>query len=51
MARKIKDTPVLTGKDARKFLESLERNKDRKVPPADYLRARENYKRFMWMPQ
>lgn len=46
MATKIKETPVLKGKAARYFLETIRENEQKKVPKADYERARENYKKF-----
>ena len=46
MARPIKETPVLEGKDARRFEKEIERNKGRKVPKEDYLRAVEVFKRI-----
>lgn len=39
MARPIKETPVLEGKDAQRFEAEIKRNESRKVPKEDYLRA------------
>ena len=39
MARPVKDTPVLTGKDARRFEQILKRNETARVPREDYERA------------
>ena len=47
MAREIKDTPVLTGENARNFEKMLEENKHKKVPEEDYNRAMEAYKIIM----
>jgi len=46
MARKVKETPILTGKDARAFSQAIEANKTKKVPSSDYKRAKENFKRI-----
>jgi len=47
MAREIKDTPVLTGENARHFERILEQNKNKKVPKDEYNRAMEAYKIIM----
>lgn len=47
MARKIKETPILFGKDARAFEKALEENKDKKVSGEDFGRARDTYERIM----
>ncbi len=44
MARPIKETPVLKGKDARRFDEALKKSESRKVSSADYRRAMTTYK-------
>lgn len=46
MATKIKETPVLEGKDARRFEKIMKENENRKVPKEDYERAKEAYKNF-----
>lgn len=46
MATKIKDTPVLTGKVARRFLKKIRENEKKKVPKADYERAKKAYEKF-----
>jgi hypothetical protein len=38
MARPIKDTPVLTGKNARRFTEAMKRNEKRTLTPEEYQR-------------
>lgn len=47
MARKIKETPVLTGENARYFDRMLETNKNKKVSKEDYQRAQKNYEVIM----
>ena len=39
MAQPIKETPVLTGKHARKFEKELKRNESQKVTTKEYQRA------------
>jgi hypothetical protein len=39
MARPIKETPVLSGKDAKRFEQQIKENEKRKVPESDYQRA------------
>lgn len=46
MARAIKETPILTGKDARRFEEAIKANESKKVSPEEYRKAMESYKRF-----
>ena len=46
MARPIKDTPVLTGKDAEKFLADKKKNKDKKEDAKTRERILENYKKI-----
>lgn len=43
MASKIKETPVLTGKDAERFSRIIKENETKKVPAVDYERARKAY--------
>lgn len=43
MARPIKETPVLRGKDARRFEETIKRNETRKVSDAEYKRVMATY--------
>lgn len=43
MARPIKDTPTLKGKDAKKFLKKFEKVKENKIPPAQLAKMRENF--------
>ena len=47
MARKIKETPILFGKDAKAFEKALEESKDKKVSGADFDQARDTYDRIM----
>ena len=44
MATAIKETPVLKGEAARHFLKTIRENEQKKVPRADYDRAKEAYK-------
>ena len=46
MATTIKETPVLEGEAARRFLKTIRENEQKKVPKADYERAKEAYKNF-----
>lgn len=39
MARPIKETPVLEGKDAQRFEKQIKENERRKTPHAEYQRA------------
>lgn len=44
MALPIKDTPILYGNDAKKFLDEMIKNKDKKITKSERLRMDENYK-------
>jgi hypothetical protein len=46
MATKIKETPVLTGEAAKKFLKQIKENGNKKVPKEDYERAKRNCLKF-----
>lgn len=46
MATKTKDTPVLKGEAARRFLEIIRENERKKVPKEDYERAKEAYRKL-----
>jgi hypothetical protein len=46
MARPVKDTPVLTGKDAQRFDQALKRNATAKVPREEYERAIRTFARI-----
>ena len=46
MATAIKETPVLEGEAARRFLKTIRENEQKKVPKADYQRAKEAYRNF-----
>ena len=46
MAKPIKETPVLTGKDAARFEKMLERNKTRRATPEEIQRGKEAYELF-----
>lgn len=49
MARPIKETPVLKGRDAQKFLEALEVNQAKKASPQELDRINRNYERLKAM--
>jgi hypothetical protein len=44
MARPIKETPVLTGQDAREFEKKVKESKKEKVPASEYKRAMDAYR-------
>lgn len=44
MALPIRETPILRGKDAERFMRDITRNENRKIPLKDYLRAQKTYK-------
>ena len=46
MARPIKETPVLSGKDSERFLKKAKQNEGKKVPKKHYNRAIKTYKRM-----
>lgn len=43
MARPIKETPVLKGKNAQEFEEQIKKSEKRKVPDSEYKRAKKAY--------
>lgn len=46
MARLIKETPVLSGKDAEVFMENMENAKNQKASLTERKRIMDNYKKF-----
>lgn len=46
MAKPIKETPVLYGKDSERFAAKIEQNKTRTVPKEEYDRVMENYRKI-----
>jgi hypothetical protein len=46
MAIPIKDTPILTGKDAKRFLTKLEKEKDTKASAEEINRIKNNFKKL-----
>lgn len=46
MALPIKETPVLTGKDARRFEEKMKNTNNKVIPEAEYIRIMEVGKRI-----
>lgn len=50
MATLIKETPVLRGEDAEKFLEAIEKNetdKSKRVPKEEYEKSKKLYKKMI----
>lgn len=46
MARKVKETPVLSGKDLERFNRQIEASANRKVSDAERKRIEDAYRRF-----
>lgn len=46
MAKPIKETPVLTGKDAERFNRIMKENETKKVSASDYQRAQDAFRSF-----
>lgn len=46
MAKPIKDTPTLKGKDAKRFLEKLEKSGNKKTTPQKLAKMKENFSRL-----
>ena len=46
MARPIKETPVLTGEDARIFLENIKITENKKVSSTEMLQMKATYEKF-----
>lgn len=49
MARPIKETPVLTGQDAKKFIEAIETSQTKKASAEELARINRNYERLKAM--
>ena len=49
MARPIKETPVLTGQDAKKFIEAIEVRQTKKASAEELARINSNYERLKAM--
>ena len=47
MAKPIKPTPVINGKDAKKFMEELRQTENEKIPPGQLDKMRQNYSKFI----
>lgn len=43
MAKEIRETPILKGKDAARFQKTIKENENQKVAAADYQRAKHAY--------
>jgi hypothetical protein len=46
MARRIKETPVLTGKDAQRFDQLIKANESKKISREEYSKVVSSYRRF-----
>jgi hypothetical protein len=46
MAKPIKETPVIKGKDARTFLENIQKNRTQRNTPNENNRIRENFSKL-----
>lgn len=46
MAKPIKETPVLVGKDAQKFSKDIDKSKANKISLVDYNKMKENFKKL-----
>ncbi len=46
MAKPIKETPVLYGKDAERFSKKIKENKKKKISDAEYKKAVNNYNKI-----
>jgi hypothetical protein len=46
MAKPIKETPFLRGKDAKKFVEKMNESRTQKVPKEEYDRVMSNYRKI-----
>jgi len=51
MARKVKETPMLSGEDAKRFDRAIKENETRKVERSDYDRAKAIYDRVSNPPK
>ncbi len=47
MARPIKETPVLRGKDAEIFLKKVKANENKKISAAEYQKAKRDYEEIL----
>jgi len=46
MAKEIRETPILTGKDALRFEKAIKANEDRKVSEEEFERGKQAYETF-----
>ena len=46
MAKPIKETPILYGKDAERFSKKIKENKKKKISDAEYKKAVNNYNKI-----
>jgi len=46
MAKEIRETPILTGKDALRFEEAIKENQERRVSAEEFERGKQAYETF-----
>jgi hypothetical protein len=46
MAKPIKETPILSGKDSKRFSQIIEENKDKRASKTEYERVMSNYNKL-----
>jgi hypothetical protein len=46
MARPIKSTPIITGRDARNFVDNMNKNRDIRQPQEEYDRRKAIYEKY-----
>lgn len=51
MAKPIKETPILYGKDSDRFLKEVKENENNKVPAKEYKKAVSSYKKIINNPK
>lgn len=51
MAKPIKETPILYGKDSDRFLKEVKDNENKKVPAKEYKKAVSSYKKIINNPK
>lgn len=51
MAKPIKETPILYGKDSDRFLKEVKENENKKVPAKEYKKAVSSYKKIINNPK
>jgi len=51
MAKPIKETPILYGKDSDRFLKEVRENENKKVPVKEYKKAVSSFKKILNNPK